>query len=107
MPLAVIGTPPMAMTMRSMSHGSSLLPIAATMRPQLASSPAIAVLTSGELATARPMRLALPVVGGARDADLDELGGALAVLHHLMGKIEHDLVELGAEVPEVSIGWPP
>src|SRR5690242_20937980 len=49
--------------MRSLSRSarSPDLPTAMTMRPQLASSPAIAVLTSGELATARPILRAAPL----------------------------------------------
>ena len=43
---------------RSRSAGSPALPTAMTTRPQLASSPAIAVLTSGELAIDSAMRLA-------------------------------------------------
>ena len=43
---------------RSRSAGSPALPTAMTTRPQLASSPATAVLTSGELAIDSAMRLA-------------------------------------------------
>ena len=43
---------------RSRSAGSPALPTAMTMRPQLASSPAIAVLTSGELAIDSAIRRA-------------------------------------------------
>jgi hypothetical protein len=50
----------MRMASRSRSAASPDLPTAMTMRPQLASSPAIAVLTSGELAIAKPMRRAAP-----------------------------------------------
>ena len=50
----------MWMVSRSRSIASPDLPTAMTMRPQLASSPAIAVLTSGELAIDRPIRRAAP-----------------------------------------------
>jgi hypothetical protein len=55
-----------------------------TMRPQLGSSPASAVLTSGELAMASAMRLRGGVGLGPGHRDSREFGGALAVLHHLM-----------------------
>ena len=50
---------PKAMARRSRSAGSPALPTAITTRPQLASSPAMAVLTSGELAIACATRKAL------------------------------------------------
>ena len=50
----------------SRSARSPDLPTAMTIRPQLASSPAIAVLTSGELATARPILRAAPFDGRRR-----------------------------------------
>jgi hypothetical protein len=68
-----------------------------TTRPQLASSPAIAVLTSGELATDSAIRFADAFDFAPVDPDLDELPRALAVAHHLMGEIEEQVVERGAE----------
>src|SRR5439155_675155 len=53
-----MSVPPMAMLRRSRSARSPALPTAITMRPQLASSPAIAVFTRGELAMASAMRRA-------------------------------------------------
>ena len=53
--------PPIEMRSLSRSARSPDLPTAMTMRPQLASSPAIAVLTSGELATDSPILRAAPL----------------------------------------------
>ena len=81
------------MSSLSRSAFSPALPTAMTTRPQLASSPAKAVLTSGELAIDSAMRLARLARGGAGDAHLDELARALAVAHDLLGEIEQHLVE--------------
>ena len=51
-------TPPMAIASLSRSAFSPALPTAMTIRPQLASAPAMAVFTKGELAMESPMRLA-------------------------------------------------
>ena len=71
-----------------------------TMRPQLASSPAIAVLTSGELAIDMrdPPRRFLRL--RPLDAHLDELPRALAVPDHLMREIAEEIVERRLERPE-------
>ena len=77
------------MLSRSRSAAAPDLPTAITIRPQFGSSPAIAVLTSGELAIGEPH---LPGVRrGLRAAHphLDELGRALAVAHHLLREIAH------------------
>ena len=87
----------------SRSAGSPALPTAITTRPQLASSPAIAVFTSGELAMERAMRCAPTALLGAVDGDLDEFARAFAVLHHLMREIEQHLVERPAEIGERAI----
>ena len=74
----------------SRSAGSPALPTAITTRPQLASSPAIAVLTSGELAIDSAMRRAERLRRRALDDDLDQLARALAVARDLLGEIgEH------------------
>ena len=57
-------------------------------RPQLASPPAIAVLTRGELAIASPIRRAEASLAGTAHGDRDELLRALAVLHDLMREVE-------------------
>src|SRR5262244_1880910 len=82
MPLWATRMPLNQIDSRSRSAGSPALPTAMTTRPQLASSPAIAVLTSGELAIdvagdllgeilehalERGAKRAQPRVGGARD----------------------------------------
>ena len=54
-------------------------PSAAAMRPQLASCPATAVLTSGEVATVRAAASASVCDGGPHDGHAHELGGPLAV----------------------------
>src|SRR6202041_733709 len=71
----------------SRSAGSPALPTAITTRPQLASSPAIAVFTSGEFATD---------IAILRPDDLDQLARAFAVPRHLLGEIgEHGAERLG------------
>ena len=84
-----------------------------TTRPQLASPPAIAVLTSGELAIARPIRRAEASLAGAAHRDRDQLLRALAVAHHLLGQVEQHLLERRAKAGERGIvgaatgaGWP-
>ena len=70
--------------------GSPALPTAITTRPQLASSPAIAVFTSGEFAIDIAIRRAEILVVGALDDDLDQFARAFAVAGDLLGKIgEH------------------
>ena len=81
----------------SRSAGSPALPTAMTTRPQLASSPAMAVLTSGELAIDLAMRKALASLVGAFDVDRHQLGGAFAVAHHLDGEIVQHVAERLAE----------
>ena len=88
MPFLATDMPPIAIASRSRSAFSPDLPIAMTMRPQLASSPAMAVLTSGELAIGERNPARRPVVLGAGHRDLDQLLGAFAVLHHLERQIE-------------------
>ena len=61
-----------------------------TMRPQFGSSPAIAVLTSGELAMASATLPRVRVGAAPVTAHLDELGRPLAVAHHLMREVAHD-----------------
>ena len=78
----------------SRSAGSPALPTAITIRPQLASSAASAVLTRGELPMARAIVLAdcrrrpRPEHG-----HLDELGRSLAVADDLVGQVEVDRIE--------------
>ena len=73
---------------RSRSASAPDLPTAITMRPQFGSSPAMAVLTSGELAIESATRRAA-ASGGAGDRHLDELRRPLAVAHHLVREIAH------------------
>ena len=75
-----------------------------TTRPQLASSPATAVLTSGELAIESAMRLAAGVARRALDRHLDLVPRALAVPRDLAGEIEQHLGERGPEAVEPGIG---
>jgi hypothetical protein len=75
---------------RSRSAGSPALPTAMTTRPQLASSPAMAVLTSGELAIDRPTRRALSS-DRAGDRDRDELLRAFAILHDQVRELAADV----------------
>ena len=67
---------------RSRSAASPALPTAITTRPQLGSPPAIAVLTSGELAMEKPIRRAAASLSAPVTSICDQLGQALAVLHH-------------------------
>ena len=85
------------MSSLSRSAFSPALPTAMTMRPQLASSPAMAVLTSGELAIDSAMRLAALREAAPSTRDLDELARALAVAHHLLREVEQHLVERAPE----------
>ena len=64
-----------------------------TTRPQLASSPAIAVFTSGELAIESAIRLAALALAAPVTVHLDEFARAFAVPHDLMGEIEQKRVE--------------
>ena len=68
-----------------------------TTRPQLASSPAIAVLTSGELAIDMRDAARRLLRHRALDHDLDELARAFAVARHLFGEIGQHGVERFAE----------
>ena len=63
--------------------------MAATMRPQFGSCPAMAVLTRGELAMAMATRCASCVDGSPGHAHLDEFGGTFAVADHLMRQVHH------------------
>ena len=72
---------------RSRSAGSPALPTAITTRPQLASSPASAVFTSGEFPIESAIFRAEASDVRARDLDLDELRQSLAVARHLLGKV--------------------
>ncbi len=72
------------------------------MRPQLASSPAKAVLTSGLSAMVRAILRAEAIDLAPSTVDLDELGRPLAVLHQLLGQVEQHGLQLGPE-----IGQPP
>ena len=87
----------------SRSAGSPALPTAITTRPQLASSPATAVLTSGELAIDSAMRLAERAEVAPVDRHLDELARALAVAHHLLGEIEQQAFERPLEAGEARV----
>ena len=71
----------------SRSAGSPALPTAITTRPQLASSPAIAVFTSGEFAIDMAILRADALRRRALDVDLDEFARALAVAHHLLRQV--------------------
>src|SRR6185369_11141901 len=81
---------PKAMRRRSRSAGSPALPTAITTRPQLASSPAIAVLTSGELAIESAMRRA----------------ERFDTARHLLGEIAEHRIERGAKRLEPRIVRP-
>ena len=89
---------------RSRSAGSPALPTAMTTRPQLASSPAIAVLTSGELAIDSAMRRAEFFDPRALDDDLDQLARAFAVARHLLGEIGEHGIKALAKGREPRIG---
>ena len=78
----------------SRSAGSPALPTAITTRPQLASSPAMAVLTSGELATASPTRRALSSLTAPVTRDFDELLRTFAVAHHKMRKLAANILSM-------------
>ena len=78
-----------------------------TTRPQLASSPAIAVFTSGELAIDSATRCALASDTAPSTVDGDELGRALAVAHDEMGELraqigQRRLERVGAGIVERS-----
>ncbi len=84
--------PPKPIDRVSRSAGSPALPTAITTRPQLASSPAMAVLTSGELAMARPMRRALSSLSAPVTRNFDELLRPFAVAHDKVGELAADVV---------------
>ena len=91
---------------RSRSAGSPALPTAMTTRPQLASSPATAVLTSGELAIDSAMRLAERADFAPVTRDLDLLARALAVAHHLQRqRLQHAGSSAAAEGAEARDPW--
>ena len=73
------------------------------MRPQLASPAAIAVLTSGELPIASPMRRAARVVAAPVTSIVTNFCGALAVAHDLLREIDHHRVERAAETGEPRV----
>ena len=77
---------------RFWSMAAPALPTAMTMRPQFASSPAIAVFTSGEFAIARPI-WARRIISGPADINGDEFLLRLAVTDNLLRQILHDPVE--------------
>ena len=58
-------------------------------RPQLTSSPAMAVLTRGERATVRAAFLASAGVAAPVNLDPVDVPGAFAVGHHLAGQVIH------------------
>ena len=62
-------------------------------RPQFASLPKIAVLTSGELAIANAAFSASASLAAPRDGDGDELGGALAVARDHPRELAGDRVD--------------
>ncbi len=97
LPGSATSSGPIQMVSASRSARSPALPTAITMRPQLASSAARAVFTSGELAMDKAMRFAAVSSLGTGHRDGHELGGALAVAHDLVGEIEQDGVERGAK----------
>ena len=85
-PSAAIRTPPTEIASRSRSAFSPALPTAMTMRPQLASPAASAVLTSGELPIGKPDPPRRAVALGAGHVDRDEFLGALAVARDLLAR---------------------
>ena len=85
--------------------GSPALPTAITTRPQLASSPAIAVFTSGELAIDIAIFRADFFVRRALDDDLDQLARAFAVARHLFGEIGQHRSKRLAEMPSGADRW--
>ena len=85
--------------------GSPALPTAITTRPQLASSPAIAVFTSGELAIDIAILRADVFGGRALDDDLDQLARAFAVARHLLGEIGQHGVEAPWRKPSAADRW--
>ena len=79
----------------SRSAGSPALPTAMTTRPQLASSPAIAVFTSGELAIDSAIRRADLSTSAPSTMHFDQLARAFAVAHDLLGEVgQHGLQRL-------------
>src|SRR5215470_9153594 len=87
--------PPNHIESLSRSAFSPALPTAMTTRPQLASSPAIAVFTSGELAIESAI---------LRAEDFDQLARALAVAGDLLRQIGEDGVEGLAECRQPRVG---
>ena len=71
-------------------------PTACTIRPQLGSPPCSAVLTSGELATARATRSTPSACAAAHD-DAADAPGALAVAHDVQRELAQQRVERLAE----------
>ena len=67
-------------------------PAADTTRPQLGSAPAMAVFTSGLLATVRAICTASGPTSAAVDFDRDQVRGALAVGGDGLGQVFADLV---------------
>ena len=74
--------PPTEMAARRGSKATPARPAAASKRPQLASSPNSAVLTSMDVATVLAAVLASARVRQAAHLDLGDVIGAFAVGHH-------------------------
>ena len=87
----------------SRSAGSPALPTAMTTRPQLASSPATAVFTSGELAIAMAMRLADVAPFAPVTFTVDEFSRALAVPGDLLGEVAEEAFQRLAEFLEAAV----
>ena len=84
-------------TSLSRSAGSPALPTAMTTRPQLASSPAMAVLTSGELAMLERDAVRAVVALRALHVDADELRRAFAVADDELRELQAQIGQRGAK----------
>ena len=87
----------------SRSTGSSARPTAMTIRPQLASSPAKAVLTSGLSQMVRAILRAEAAVSAPVTVTLMNFRRALAVADQLLGQVQQHLLQLVAEVGQPAV----
>ena len=82
---------------RSRSAASPDLPTAMTTRPQLGSSPAMAVLTSGELAMEKPMRRAAASLSAPVTSMVTNLVSPSPSFTTCQGQLVHQIVQRGGE----------
>src|ERR1700739_2449832 len=96
--------PPIEIDKRSRSAFSPALPTAMTMRPQLGSPAESAVLTSGELPIASPIRRAARAVAAPVTSIVTNFCAPLPVTCDLWGKCDKHRIERAAKTREPPIG---